>query len=71
MKEGDLLIQSDKIIGFLKGAKPDENLIVFYRVPALFRMKPDDLTSAATASSSSTPLFSRGFLNRRKTPRRS
>ena len=71
MKEGDLLIQSDKIIGFLKRAKPNKKLFVFYRVDALFRMKPGDITSAATANSSPTAFFLRRIFKWCQTPTRS
>ena len=75
MKKGDLLIQSDKIIGFLKQTKPDENLIVFHRIPALLTKQPDDLTSSTTvtitSSSSSTPFFSSRIFKRNPSPRKS
>ena len=35
VKQGDLLIQSSKIIGFLKGIRNDENILIFYRAVSI------------------------------------
>ena len=60
-RRGDILIQNNKIIGFLKTKRIDQNLIIFYRAVSIITMDRDqfDLESDESKDddNESTPLI--------------